>query len=213
MMFDIDHFKTVNDIYGHAAGDQLLQALSARIRKTIRGSDIFCRLSGDEFVIVMPDTRLDVAAKAADRIRAGVAIEGFSLAASKKALSVTISVGLAESGEDAAELLRRADKGLYRSKQAGRNRVSVEAPPAPAIEPAPVVSSSWASRIEAGRERGTRKSGRRLSCATRFLSSIHAATALSRGGDCRYWRDISRSSTSADKVENLPAIVPIWRPS
>jgi len=131
MMFDIDHFKTVNDVYGHAAGDQLLQALSARIRKTIRGSDIFCRLSGDEFVIVMPDTRLDVAAKAADRIRASVAIENFSLAASKKALSVTISAGLAASGEDAAGLLRRADKGLYRSKQAGRNRVSAETPPLP----------------------------------------------------------------------------------
>jgi two-component system cell cycle response regulator len=99
----------------------------------VRGSDMFCRLSGDEFVIVMPDTRLDVAAKAADRIRAGVAIEGFSFAASQKALSVTISIGLAESAEDAAELLRRADKGLYRSNQAGRNRVSVEgATPAPA---------------------------------------------------------------------------------
>jgi two-component system cell cycle response regulator len=104
MMFDIDHFKTVNDVYGHAAGDQLLQGLSVRIRKMIRGSDMFCRLSGDEFVIVMPETRLDVAAKAAERIRAGVAIEGFLLAASNKALSVTISVGLAESGEDAAEL-------------------------------------------------------------------------------------------------------------
>ncbi|MGO9672879.1 MAG: PleD family two-component system response regulator [Methylocella sp.] len=128
MMFDIDHFKTVNDVYGHAAGDQLLQALSARIRKLIRGSDLFCRLSGDEFVIVMPETRLDVAAKAAERIRAGVAVEGFPLAASKKALSVTISMGIAESGEDAAELMRQADKGLYRSKQAGRNRVSADAP-------------------------------------------------------------------------------------
>ena len=183
-------------------------------QEAIRGSDIFCRLSGDEFIIVMPETRLDVAAKAADQIRAGIAIEGFSLAASKKALSVTISVGLAESGEDAAELLRRADKGLYRSKQAGRNRVSAEAQ-APAIDRRRVVSSSWASPGEAVGTRGTkRKSGRRLSCATRFLfPSIHAATALSRDGDCRYCRDISRSSTSADKVENLPAIVPIWRPS
>ncbi len=130
-MFDIDHFKTVNDVYGHAAGDQLLQALSARIKKLIRGSDIFCRLSGDEFVIVMPDTRLEVAVKAADRIRAAIGIESFSLAASKKALSVTISAGLAESGEDAEDVMRRADKGLYRSKQAGRDRVSVDAPAAP----------------------------------------------------------------------------------
>ena len=130
MIFDIDHFKTVNDVYGHAAGDELLQGLSRRIGKMIRGSDIFCRLSGDEFVVVMPDTRLDVAGKVAERIRAGIAVEGFLLAASKTALSATISAGLAESGADAAELMRRADQGLYRSKQAGRNRVSVDAPAA-----------------------------------------------------------------------------------
>ena len=130
MIFDIDHFKTVNDVYGHAAGDELLQGLSRRIGEMIRGSDIFCRLSGDEFVVVMPDTRLDVAGKVAERIRAGIAVEGFLLAASKSALSATISAGLAESGADAAELMRRADQGLYRSKQAGRNRVSVDTPAA-----------------------------------------------------------------------------------
>ena len=131
MMFDIDHFKTVNDVYGHAAGGQLLRGLAARIKNLIRSSDIFCRLSGDEFVVVMPDTRLDVGAKAAERIRAGTAIEGFLLPTSNKALTATISIGLAESVEDAADLMRRADKGLYRSKQAGRNRVSVD-PPVPA---------------------------------------------------------------------------------
>jgi two-component system cell cycle response regulator len=120
---------TVNDVYGHAAGDQLLQGLATRIPKLIRAADIFCRLSGDEFVIVMPDTRLDVAAKVAERIRAAIAIEGFLLPVSKKALSVTISVGLAESAHAAADLMRRADKGLYLSKQAGRNRVSVDAAP------------------------------------------------------------------------------------
>lgn len=136
MMFDVDHFKAVNDVYGHAAGDQLLQALSGRINRLIRGSDIFCRLSGDEFVIVMPETGLDVAAKAAERIRAGVAIESFALATSKKALSATISMGLAGGAGDAAELMRQADKGLYRSKQAGRNRVSIDAPASPAAGPA-----------------------------------------------------------------------------
>jgi two-component system cell cycle response regulator len=129
MMFDIDHFKTVNDVYGHAAGDQLLRGLSARVRGLTRASDIFCRLSGDEFVVAMPDTRLDVAAKAVERIRAAVAIESFALAAAKKGLSVTISAGLAEGADDAAALMRRADKGLYRSKQAGRNRVSVDPGP------------------------------------------------------------------------------------
>lgn len=127
MMFDIDHFKTVNDVHGHEAGDQLLQNLAARIRHLIRSADLFCRLSGDEFVILMPETRLEVAAKVAERVRAGVESHGFPVTAKARPLSVTISVGLAASAHDAADLLRRADKALYRSKQAGRNRVFVDA--------------------------------------------------------------------------------------
>ena len=129
MMFDIDHFKSVNDVHGHEAGDHLLQSMAARIKRVIRSGDLFCRLSGDEFVILMPDTRLEVAAKVAERVRASVASEGFAVGAKQRSLAVTISVGLAASAQDAADLMRRADKGLYRSKQAGRNRVLVDTVP------------------------------------------------------------------------------------
>ncbi len=130
MMFDIDHFKSVNDAYGHQAGDRVLQILAARVKQLVRSVDLFCRLSGDEFVILMPDTRLDVAAKVAERVRAGIEGDGFPVAGDAGELTITISVGLAESAQDVAELLRRADKALYRSKQAGRNRVFVDAAPA-----------------------------------------------------------------------------------
>jgi two-component system, cell cycle response regulator len=129
MMFDIDHFKSVNDVHGHEAGDHLLQSMAARIKRVIRSGDLFCRLSGDEFVIMMPDTRLEVAAKVAERVRAAVASEGFAVTAKQRSLAVTISVGLAASAQDAADLMRRADKALYRSKQAGRNRVFVDTIP------------------------------------------------------------------------------------
>ncbi len=126
MMFDIDHFGEINDVFGHEAGDQLLQSLTARVKTLIRGADIFCRLSGDEFVILMPDTFLDVAAKVAERLRGGMQGEAFRVGAEKRPVSVTISIGLAEGAGDAADLLRRAGKALLLSKQAGRNRVFID---------------------------------------------------------------------------------------
>ncbi|PNG26042.1 PleD family two-component system response regulator [Methylocella silvestris] len=127
MMFDIDHFKSVNDAHGHEAGDRLLQGLAGRVRALVRGSDMFCRLSGDEFVILMPDTRVDVGAKVAERVRAGVAGAAFPIGKSRS-LSTTISIGLAESAHAGPDLLREADRALYRSKEGGRNRVFVDTP-------------------------------------------------------------------------------------
>lgn len=127
MMFDIDHFKGINDVFGHEAGDQLLLSLTARVKTLIRGADIFCRLGADEFVILMPDTFLDFAAKVAERVRGGIQGEAFRVGAEKRPVSVTISIGLAESVGDAADLLWRATKALRLSKQAGRNRVSIDA--------------------------------------------------------------------------------------
>ncbi|WOJ89577.1 PleD family two-component system response regulator [Methylocapsa polymorpha] len=125
MILDIDRFKAVNDAYGHEAGDRVLKSFAARVRKLIRGGDLFCRLSGDEFVVVMPETGLDAGAMTAGRVRAGVAAENFIIAADRPAIQVTVSIGLAESADDAPpELLRRADKALYLSKQRGRNRIS-----------------------------------------------------------------------------------------
>lgn len=127
MIIDIDRFKAINDGYGHEAGDQVLKCFAGRVKKLIRDADIFCRLSGDEFIVVMPNTQLAVAARIAERVRAGIAMDGFAIAAERRPLAVTVSVGLAECAYDShTELLRRADKALYRSKQNGRNRIFLD---------------------------------------------------------------------------------------
>jgi two-component system, cell cycle response regulator len=126
MILDIDHFKTVNDTYGHDAGDAVLKQFAQRIKKVVRGADLVCRLGGEEFIVVMPETPLETAAHIAERLRRAIESDEFSLDASGRSAPVTTSIGLAERGHDAnAEaLLRRADKALYRSKSAGRNRVT-----------------------------------------------------------------------------------------
>ena len=72
MVLDIDHFKAVNDTFGHDAGDQVLKVFAGRIRKVVRNADLFCRLGGEEFVVVMPDTRIEVAERIAERVRATI---------------------------------------------------------------------------------------------------------------------------------------------
>lgn len=129
MILDIDHFKGVNDTYGHDAGDMVLRGFADRIRKVIRTSDLICRLGGEEFVVVMPDTCLEIAAKVAERLRSEIAKRGFVIAEDGRTIAVTASIGLAERGHDAEPdgLFRRADRALYRSKTGGRNRVSADA--------------------------------------------------------------------------------------
>jgi two-component system, cell cycle response regulator len=129
MILDVDHFKSVNDTFGHDAGDEVLKGLAHRIRRVVRSADLVCRLGGEEFVIVMPDTSLTVAGKVAERVRAAVEMEQFLIDAKGNSIPVTISVGLAERGGDANPdaLLRRADKALYNSKTTGRNRVTLAA--------------------------------------------------------------------------------------
>ncbi|OAI23112.1 diguanylate cyclase response regulator [Methylosinus sp. R-45379] len=129
MMLDIDHFKAVNDTHGHDAGDEVLKHFAQRMRRVVRSADLICRLGGEEFVIVMPDTPLVVAAKVAERVRAAIQSEPFCIDRNGGAIPVTTSIGIAERGKDAnAEaLLRRADKALYESKSGGRNRVTAAA--------------------------------------------------------------------------------------
>jgi two-component system, cell cycle response regulator len=129
MILDIDHFKQVNDNYGHACGDEVLKGFADRIRRVIRGGDLLCRLGGEEFVIVMPNVALDVAQKVAERTRASIEEAPFVIDKTGQSITVTVSIGIAERGRDAdAEALyRRADRALYRSKAEGRNRVSAEA--------------------------------------------------------------------------------------
>jgi len=126
MMLDIDFFKTINDTYGHDAGDDVLREFAVRIRKSIRGIDLACRYGGEEFVIVMPETDMHVAGMVAERLRRSIAGQPFSIQRGSREIDVTISVGLStltSKGDTVTDLLKRADVALYRAKHDGRNRV------------------------------------------------------------------------------------------
>jgi two-component system cell cycle response regulator len=130
MILDIDFFKVINDTYGHDAGDDVLREFAVRIRKSIRGIDLACRYGGEEFVIVMPETDLHVGGMVAERLRRSIAGEGFAVNKGARRIEVTISIGLSileRKGEPVADLLKRADKALYRAKHDGRNRVVSDA--------------------------------------------------------------------------------------
>lgn len=129
MILDIDHFKAVNDTYGHDAGDVVLREFSARVKRNIRGVDLACRFGGEEFVVLMPDTDTNNAELVAERVRQAIAEKPFEIGALRP-LSVTVSVGVSfnESGADTPEtLIKRADVALYRAKREGRNRVILDA--------------------------------------------------------------------------------------
>jgi two-component system, cell cycle response regulator len=130
LILDIDYFKSINDGHGHDAGDDVLREFSLRIRKSIRNIDLACRYGGEEFVIVMPETDIAVAAMVAERIRRRIATEPFAIQEGTRTLDVTISIGiaaLAGPADTAAGVLKRADTALYRAKRDGRNRVVPDA--------------------------------------------------------------------------------------
>ncbi len=130
IILDIDHFKAVNDTYGHDVGDEVLKEFSKRILKNIRGIDLACRFGGEEFVLVMPDTDLSFAFMVGERIRQCIASSVFYVSVDNGSLDLTCSVGVAclEQLNDTPEtILKRADQALYRAKNDGRNRVVAEA--------------------------------------------------------------------------------------
>jgi two-component system cell cycle response regulator len=129
MMLDIDHFKSVNDTYGHNAGDEVLRNFAGRVKRMVRQTDLACRYGGEEFVVMMPDTTIAVASQIAERVRAAVQGELFPIDGGARSIPVTVSIGLAESRgmNDPETLFRRADKALYCSKNSGRNRVTADA--------------------------------------------------------------------------------------
>ncbi len=129
LVLDIDYFKSINDSWGHDAGDDVLREFALRIKKSIRGIDLACRYGGEEFVVVMPETDMAVATVVAERLRRRIATEPFPIQQGARMIEVTISVGIAAlgKGDTAAGVLKRADQALYRAKRDGRNRVVPDA--------------------------------------------------------------------------------------
>ena len=121
VMADIDHFKSINDTYGHDVGDEVLAAFGDLLRQETRGTDVVARFGGEEFVVLMPHTVLEQAIDTAERIREALASSRFAAVPDPITVSAgVVQLGLHESGD---ALLRRADKALYMAKSTGRNRV------------------------------------------------------------------------------------------
>ena len=130
LVMDIDHFKVVNDSFGHDAGDEVLREFGVRLATNVRAIDLPCRLGGEEFVVVMPGASLEDATRVADRIRRDVAAQPFPIMGGAEGLTITISVGVAAStgdGDTPEALLKRADEGVYEAKAHGRNQVIARA--------------------------------------------------------------------------------------
>jgi len=130
LILDIDHFKAVNDGFGHDAGDEVLREFAVRLATNVRAVDLPCRLGGEEFVVVMPDTKLEDAHRIADRIRRDIGTAPFRVMAGQEHITVTVSIGVAVSmgSEDTPDLLlKRADEGVYEAKALGRNKVVARA--------------------------------------------------------------------------------------
>jgi len=125
LLLDIDHFKLVNDEHGHLVGDAVLKEVVARTRLSLRETDIIGRWGGEEFVLLLPSTGLDVAVGVAERIRTQIADKEFAHQG-----KVTVSIGVASCriSDDLKDLFDRADAALYRAKNAGRNRIEIEMP-------------------------------------------------------------------------------------
>jgi diguanylate cyclase len=124
-MLDLDHFKRINDNYGHLAGDKVLKIIASVLRKRLRGTDFIARFGGEEFVLLMPATVPAVGTQLLENLRAS--IEACPFHFKGEPVTITLSMGLTafRSGEHSDAVLKRADQALYRAKHAGRNRVEL----------------------------------------------------------------------------------------
>jgi diguanylate cyclase (GGDEF)-like protein len=130
IMFDVDHFKSINDTQGHLAGDAVLVAIGTRMRSVLRGSDLKCRYGGEEFLIVLPDTPIEGARRVAESLRRD--LEAHPVRWGQGEIRITASFGVAtnQPGEiDALTLVSRADAALYGAKESGRNCVRIATGP------------------------------------------------------------------------------------
>lgn len=142
-MVDVDHFKTVNDTYGHAAGDAALRAIAEALQTETHEDDLVGRLGGEEFAVMMPATTPELAEQVAERLRAGVA--ALRLEHKGQPISLTVSIGVAEGGTaDLKQLLVDADAALYDAKHFGRNRVCWSDRTPLAIKPAKPLAAAIA---------------------------------------------------------------------
>jgi diguanylate cyclase (GGDEF)-like protein len=126
IIFDIDHFKNVNDTFGHQCGDFIIKSISSRVSSLIRNVDYVARYGGEEFCCVLPETGIQPAANVAERFRDAVSQQDNNF--DNNVIKVTISLGVAEFREDiesSSRLIKKADEALYRAKREGRNRVVV----------------------------------------------------------------------------------------
>jgi diguanylate cyclase (GGDEF)-like protein len=125
LMLDIDHFKQINDQFGHMTGDEVLIEISRRLRSTLRGDEVFARYGGEEFCLLLPDTALAESLQVAERMRS--AVSSTEIVTEHASLPVTLSIGATCTQDDAtlntAQLIERADRNLYTAKHAGRNRI------------------------------------------------------------------------------------------
>ncbi len=129
LVMDIDHFKAVNDGFGHDAGDEVLREFAVRLATNVRAIDLPCRFGGEEFVVVMPGASLEAASRVADRIRRDIEGQPFPIMGGAEGLTITVSIGVAASvdGDTPEALLKRADEGVYEAKAHGRNQVIARA--------------------------------------------------------------------------------------
>jgi diguanylate cyclase (GGDEF)-like protein len=126
LMIDIDHFKLVNDTYGHEMGDWVLKMVATILLSAKRDADVVARYGGEEFVIMLPETTLAAAATVAERIRSKVFANALTIAESELSLTISLGISAATASSSGVEsILRHADRALYEAKQTGRNRVCI----------------------------------------------------------------------------------------
>jgi diguanylate cyclase len=121
-VWDVDHFKRINDTYGHRAGDRVLRAVADCLSGSIRGTDFLARYGGEEFVMILPGTKLEDALRVIDDMRVAVSKIGFHFRGNPVSITISSGITVLADADSAGSAFERADKALYNAKESGRNR-------------------------------------------------------------------------------------------